>query len=222
MASDLAPAGGLSLAEMPVGSMGGYSRGVRTYYTWVERAPAALRLHVKAGLIYASRGDAKIALYAAARPEPVARAAVAPDKQERAVTLKTPLAGLHRIEVSDAAAGTTVRWAEGVPMTVRSSPETPAAFGGRWSLCFYVPRGTKVIGGYASGPGALLDPAGQKAYTFPRKADYFRVPVPAGQDGKLWRFDRCAGQRLLMTVPPCLARSGRELLLPAEVVRGDR
>jgi hypothetical protein len=34
-------------------------------------------------------------------------------------------------------------------------------------------------------------------------------------DGKLWRFDHSQGQRLLMTVPPCLARNAAELLLPA-------
>jgi hypothetical protein len=40
-------------------------------------------------------------------------------------------------------------------------------------------------------------------------------------DGKLWRFEHCQGQRLLMTVPPYLARNGAELLLPAEVVAAD-
>jgi hypothetical protein len=47
------------------------------------------------------------------------------------------------------------------------------------------------------------------------------VPVKPGEDGRLWKFHQCAGQRLLMTVPPYLARSGKELLLPAEVVEKD-
>jgi len=34
-------------------------------------------------------------------------------------------------------------------------------------------------------------------------------------------MDRCTGQRLLMTVPPCLAATAKELLLPAEVVKKD-
>ena len=218
---ELVPAGFSRPADAPGGSMGRYSRGTRTYHTWVDRKGATLTLTVRAGLIYTTRGPAKIALYPAGEAEAVSRAAVAPDRQEHTVRLKTPRAGLHRIEVSDAAAGTSVSWPDGMKMTVRSSPDAPASFHGRWSLWFYVPRGTKVVGGYASGPGVLLDGSGGKVYTFPRKADYFRVPVGAGQDGKLWRFDRCAGQRLLMTVPPYLARSPRELLLPAEVIRRD-
>ena len=48
------------------------------------------------------------------------------------------------------------------------------------------------------------------------------MEVPAGQDGKLWKFDQCVGQRLLMTIPPILARTSAELLLPEEVVARDR
>jgi hypothetical protein len=51
--------------------------------------------------------------------------------------------------------------------------------------------------------------------------NYWSVPVPAGQDGKLWRFDQARGEFKLMTVPPYLARSAAELLLPAEVVKAD-
>jgi hypothetical protein len=37
----------------------------------------------------------------------------------------------------------------------------------------------------------------------------------------LWTFVDTQGQRLLMTVPPYLARSAAELLLPSEVVAAD-
>ena len=78
-------------------------------------------------------------------------------------------------------------------------------------------------GGGASGLVTVqwLDGAGKKVYAFDKKAAYFSVPVPAGQDGKLWKFQNSTGQRLLMTVPPCLARNERELLLPREVVERD-
>ncbi len=45
--------------------------------------------------------------------------------------------------------------------------------------------------------------------------------MPDGRDGALWKFEDCQGQRLLMTVPPFLARGAEELLLPAEVVDAD-
>jgi hypothetical protein len=106
-------------------------------------------------------------------------------------------------------------------MTLISRPDAPATLAGRWSLYFYVPKGTKVIGGYSSGVGDLLDGAAKKVHTFDKKPGYFSIAVPAGQDGKLWKLQNSVGQRLLMTVPPCLARNERELLLPREVVERD-
>ena len=50
---------------------------------------------------------------------------------------------------------------------------------------------------------------------------FFKVEVPPGADGALWRFERNIGQRLLMTIPPHLARTGEELLLPREIVEAD-
>jgi hypothetical protein len=46
-------------------------------------------------------------------------------------------------------------------------------------------------------------------------------PTPEGRDGALWKFEDCVGQRLLMTIPPYLARRAEDLLLPAEVVDAD-
>jgi proteasome lid subunit RPN8/RPN11 len=203
--------------------MGIYSRGERRYYTWSADGKDPLALSVKGGLIYQNLGTARLALSSAADPEgKVAQeVAIAPDRETREVVLRPTAAGLQRIEVSDRTAGTEVRWPEGVPMTVASSPESPAALYGRWTLYFYVPKGTKVIGGYASGPGVLCDSASAKAHVFPKQPGYFSVPVRPGQDGKLWKFENSVGQRLLLTVPPYLARSPRELLLPAEVVARD-
>ena len=221
---ELVPATPLKLPEAKPGSAGIYSRGTRTYFTWVEKEPATLAFTAKGGLIYNSRGPAKIDLYPVAEPEgkAVAHAEVPPDKAEHPVGLKTTFTGLHRVEVTDGGAGTLVTWADGTPMTLRSGADAPTILQGRWNMYFYVPKGTKVVGGFASGPGNLLDGAGKKVHTFDdKKAGYFSIPVPAGHDGKLWMFTHTAGRRLLMTVPPYLARSPRELLLPAEVVKAD-
>ncbi len=48
-----------------------------------------------------------------------------------------------------------------------------------------------------------------------------RCPVPEGQDGKLCKFADCQGVRQLSTVPPYLAITGKDLLLPKEVVEAD-
>ncbi len=219
----LAPAASLQLAAPKPGTFGGMSRGTRVYLTWVEKAPATLKLTASAGLIYNSRGAAKLDLFPEAEPEgkAVAHAEVAPDKAEHAIELRTTFTGLHRVVVNDSAAGTAVNWPEGVPVVVQSSFDEPAAFQGRWTLAFYVPRGTKIVGGFASGPGLLVDASGKKAHEFDGKPGYFSVPVEAGQDGKLWQFQNTAGARMLMTVPPYLGRAGNEMLLPVDVMKAD-
>ena len=108
-------------------------------------------------------------------------------------------------------------------MTVLSSHDCPASLSGRYRLYFYVPKSTKVVGMYASGQGDLRDGDGNVQFTFDGKeANYYSVPVPEGQDRRLWKLHHSSGQRRLMNVPPYLARSGEELLLPREVVEGDR
>jgi hypothetical protein len=87
-----------------------------------------------------------------------------------------------------------------------------------WTLYFYVPRGTTVISGFADGAGELQNPDGTTAHTFGDAPRAFSVPVPAGSDGTLWKFYHGNGRRLLMTVPPYMARTSQELLLPREVV----
>ena len=220
---NLQPVTKLKLPDTPVGSMGIYSRGTRTYFTWVEQAPAVLKFTATGGLVYGNRGPAKLDLFPIAEPEGkvVAHAEVAPDKAERAVELRTTFTGLHRLEISDSAAGTQLVWPAGQPMTLQSSADAPAALHGRWSLWFYVPKGTPIIGGFAAGPGALVNPAGKKVREFDAKPGYFSVPVEMGQDGKLWQFANTAGQRQLLTVPPYLARSPQELLLPREVIEAE-
>ncbi len=221
--TNLAPVTELKFADQPLGSMGILSRGKRVYHTWVTDPAQPIKLTVTGGRIYLDRGDVSITLASVggASPPELASAEVPSDREPHAVSLQPQRAGLHTITVSDAAAGTVVEWPEGLPMTVVSSLEQPASMHGRWTPYFYVPQGTATVGGFSSGPGKLMDGAGQLRFTFENSPGYFRVPVPAGQDGRLWKFQQCAGNRLLMTVPPCLACSPDELLLPAEVIRQE-
>lgn len=219
----LVPATALKLPQVPKGNAGIYLRGVRDFWTWIDKEPATIALTGTAGIIYPTRGNAKVDLYplAEAESKSVAHFEIPPDKAEHAIELKTAFSGLHRIEVSDGAQGTLIAWPDDMPMTVVSSQEQPAKLYGRWHLYFYVPKGTKIIGGFSEGEGFLLDPAGKTAHTFADKPGYFSIPVPVGEDGKLWSFKHSAGNRFLMTVPPCLARDASELLLPEEVVAKD-
>lgn len=214
----------LKLPELPTGSVGGYSRGNHVYYTWIDDPRQPIELTVTGGKIYRDRGDVGITLQAGSETDsPVdAEAAVPSDREPHQVSLRAKQAGLHQITISDAGAGTVVEWEEGLPMTVISTLDEPTNLYTRWNMYFYVPRGTKSVGGFSSGPGRLRDADGNEQHTFSSDAGYFNVPVPAGQDGRIWKFEHCAGNRMLMTVPPCLARSPAELLLPQEVIQQDQ
>ena len=222
--SDLVPAGQLKLADVEPGQFGMFMRDEFDFHTWIETAPAELPFSVKAGLIYGRLGDAKFSLFPRdeLQLKAVAQVAVAPDKQSHDVSLRSTIRGLQRLHLSDGGDGTEITWPVGTPLTIRSDPANPALLHGRWTMYFYVPRGTKVVGGFADGPGELHDPDGKTVHKFGDAPGYFNVSVPAGYDAKLWRFSHGNGRRLLMTVPPYLARHAKELLLPREVVERDR
>lgn len=220
--NDLVPATPLKLKSDKLGSMGLYSRQPRTLYSWIERAPQTYSLSVTAGTVYTNRGVTKLDLYPAAEAEgrSIAHAEVPPTREATSIELKSSFAGLQRLEVL-AGGGARTDWSENVPMTIESSFERPGRFHGRWSLYFYVPRGTPVIGGFSEGEGTLRNPSGVVVRKFDAKPGFFSVPVPAGEDAQLWKWEQCAGDKLMMTVPPYLARSASELLLPKEVVERD-
>ncbi len=220
---DLVPATPLNLPEVESGQYGMFFRDEFDLHTWIETAPADLSFSVKAGLIYGRLGDAKFSLFPRdeLQGKSVAKIEVAPDKQKRDVSLRSPIRGLQRLHLSDGGDGTEITWPAGTPLTIRSDPANPVLLHSRWTLYFYVPRDTKLIGGFADGPGELRDPDGKTVHKFGDAPGYFSIPVPPGQEAKLWCFHHGNGRRLLMTVPPYLARNAKELLLPREVVDHD-
>ncbi|MBI1371424.1 MAG: DUF4838 domain-containing protein [Phycisphaera sp.] len=205
------------------------------YYVWLEDGAGSLDIQVRVEKVWANRMPV-IKLYSPleVKVEPVAIDEDGkPDGTVRALKLVTPYAGMHRVETIDGGDHTFIDWPKGMPVTIESGIDTTGVtshFRGAWTLYFYVPRGTKVVGGWASRianwapriSGRLLDGSGHEVADFGKMDEgWFSVPVPAGEDGKLWKFDNAQGQRLLMTVPPYLARSAEELMLPAEVVDAD-
>jgi len=219
---ELVPPTALKLPKVEQGSAGSHGRGVQTFYTWVDKPSTPITLKVTGGLIahYRDRGPAKLDLWRGDTKVTSGRAE--PDGVERTVVLRAKQAGLHKITVSDGNDATRVRWPDKTPMTIVSSRLEPGNLTSRWSLYFYVPKGTKTVVVFASGSGSLLDGSGAEAFKFDAwKPSFCSIPVPKGQSGKLWKFHKCTGKRLLINVPPFLARSGAELLLPKAVVDRD-
>ncbi|MCM8816482.1 MAG: DUF4838 domain-containing protein [Candidatus Omnitrophica bacterium] len=220
----LVPATKLNLSQtVPEDTPSFTTRGKNTYYIWVEKAPAEIKLKITGGLIYGDRGDVNILLYPAQQEFStfVDSANVVPDKQEHTITLKTKYQGLHWIEVSDRMAGTKVDFLDKLPLTIFTSFENQPYFTGRWSFVFYVPKGTRLVGGYATGQGTVISASGKKLYSFPGTQAYFSIPVEQGEDGKIWKIQQATGVCVLMTVPSCFARNPWELMLPEEVVNKD-
>lgn len=226
---NLVPATPLALPSVPPGKCSDQTRGHAKVFTWLAAPNQAIELRVTGGLIphYRDRGNVSFHLYAEqeATLEAVAHdASVPPDGKPRQVVLRSPYAGLHWLEWTDGGDRTEVVPPVSLPWTIRTTLEDKMPLQGRWSLYFYVPHGTKVIGGFADGNGGwIVNPQGQRVFRFdgPPGGEYFHAPVPAGQDGALWKMEDVTGARVLMTVPSCFAKTAETLLLPKEVIEAD-
>jgi hypothetical protein len=187
---------------------------------------ASFAFEVTGNQIYANRGPVRLKLFAVANPlvdQATAELEVPADKQPHAVELKAAFAGLHRLEISDGGAGTRLSWPAGQPtvLSIGAADAARVPSNYKYDGVFYVPRGTKVVGGYtASAAGKILLPDGREAIdlrSLPPNS-YFSFPVPPNFDGCCWRLAAARRGVLLLTVPPNLARSPDELLVPSETL----
>lgn len=232
---DLVPATPLKLPHVPTGNYNATApMGKQVFYTWRnESDPAYFDLLVSGGHIAHYRNIAspvQVRLFAYANPildEEIAYDDhVKPDGIEETVRLPTTFPGLHRIEVTPPSNRAMVKVADnGPPLTLPASLDHYNSLVAIWSLYFYVPKGTTVVGGYSSGGsrGLVRDSAGAIRCDFSKlpKQTYFAIDVPAGQDGTLWKFEGCNGRGTLLNVPPWMATNAENLLLPREVVERD-
>ena len=91
-----------------------------------------------------------------------------------------------------------------------------------WMGYFYVPKGTKAIGLFGGRHGEVRDSHDRPHFWLNgREPNFYSVPVPPGEDGKVWRVRYAKGAIRLLTVPPCFAITPAGLLLPREVVEKD-
>lgn len=228
---DLVPADSLKLDSVNPGSAR-RGRGRRSFYTFVEKTPAEIPLTITGGLIasYRDRGNIRVELWklggaseTGERETLVASdRSVPPDGKPRTISLPVKEPGLYRIGVSDGGDLTSVDWPENHRICFKSSIDEPITTNGRWSLYFYVPRGTKKVGLHAQSRGRIHGPDGNMLLDLENTpAGYYSIPVPKGTDGRLWQVRSAASSIRLMTVPPYLARGTAELLLPREVVERD-
>ena len=218
--------------DLPAGELGP-GRRTQTFYTYVKQAPATLELQITGGLIahYRDRGNVKVDLWqiggasqTGERETLVASdRSVPPDGVERTVKLPTKEPGLYRLTVNDGGDRTQVKWPAGQAMTLLSTQDSPMnANYGQWRGYFYVPKGTKAIGLFGGRHGEVRDSHDRPHFWLNgREPNFYSVPVPPGEDGKVWRVRYAKGAIRLLTVPPCFAITPAGLLLPREVVEKD-
>jgi hypothetical protein len=233
---DLIPAAkALKLPQVAAGSYPTNPQDQHTYHVWVEKAPAEINLKVTVQKVWATRPH-EITLYS---PKDVTitrvdqSTIVQPDGKTYDVVLKTPYDGLHTIGTRDGGDYTRIQWPQGMAVTVPSGLDKGTVgtqFRGPWTMYVYVPKGTKVVAGWGARianwapriSGTLKDGDGNVMIDFGKLEDgWFHVDVPAGQDGKLWKFENNQGIRQMVTVPPYFAVTAEDLLLPREVVEAD-
>lgn len=208
----------------------------QNYYLWIEPAPAELTLKVTVQKRWDLRPH-KITLYSpkAVDVEAVDQSdIVKPDGETYTVVLKTPYSGLHRIAIQDGGDHTRIEWPDDVRVTLPAIAELGGLnnhFRGAWTLYFYVPQGTDLVGGWAERvaswapplSGVVRDGDGNPVHDFGGQGDgHFSIEVPEGQDGKLWKAETIQGVIRLKTVPSYFAATAGDLLLPQEVVEADQ
>lgn len=130
---------------------------------------------------------------------------------------------LEQIElINTSGQGIKLSWNYGLPAAIKSTPEYAPDFYEHCTLYFYVPKGTKIVGGYAStGSGIVKNANGVPVHTFGVLSGHFAIPVQNGQDGNFWKIENNIGDKFLMTVPPYFFRTPDEGMVPVEIAKRD-
>lgn len=246
--TDLVPAANLpavarSLEIKPPRAFGMTMRGVNRFHTWSDGGGDAIRFNATPGVVYQNRGDVTFSLYSRGAVDtgqdvgeqedgtvdvpvdltPVDTAVFPPDRTQHAVALKADGPGGYFVETRDSMGGFRITdWEVDRTFTLESSEESVYNTNGRSDLVFYVPRGTKTLGVFTRGVGTIYDASNRPVHEMKGETHHVSIPVPEGMDGAFWRFYGMVGGRVqLLTVPPFMAPSARQLLLPREVVEAD-
>jgi len=199
-------------------------RGRNTLYTYVARKGDAVGFTIQSHGMGKDGELVKVRIFPVNHPlgESIADLEIPADKLDHEESVVTEFGGLHRIEIDDGGNVTSFTPRAGQPFVLAGGGERPASLFGRYSLYFFVPKGTRVVTGFISHPaGKIRDAGGREVLDLSRlpASDYFQTPVPPGQDGRVWKLDQGLGSCLLMNVPPFFALERQSLLTPKNAIQ---
>ena len=204
-------------------------RGRRNYYTFIADPSNPIVLKFTGGLIYRDRGNVRAELYQIGGASETGEritficedTSTPPDRQTYSVSLKAREPGLHKIVVDDGDDKTKIEWSAGTPFVFDAGHPTMLVLQRSGGFYFYIPPGTKVLGFYARcRAGGIHNSAGEQVLRFTSSSPigYFALDVPVSEGGKLWSYSGGTGDFSFLTVPPVVALSGDEMMLPLEVI----
>jgi hypothetical protein len=207
------------------GRMGAADRQA-VYYTWAEAPDTSWKIRL--GNSRDQTIVLKAELWAQAEPEEapvsVREIEIGPGETGE-IQLTSGHAGLHWVFLTGPKIGDALELDPDRPWTISVAREAPVqtlASMRMNDLYFYVPKGTRLIAARGGNcRGQVVDPEGTVVLTVDNDP-LIRVEVPEGMDGRLWKIAKWRGSPFqLLTAPPYLAVSPRDLLLPREVVEAD-
>ncbi len=204
----------------------GTIRGPRSFYVWCDGKP--FTLGITGGLIkhYRDRGNVEVQLIQIGGQSDTGELetliqedkSVPPDGELREVVLTPKYAGLHRITINDNHDMTSIKWPDGLTVSMPVDRESAPAFSGTYY--FYVPKGTKTLGYYAKmSRGRIIGPDGKMQQELQKTNGFYSLPVPAGMDGKVWTLRGVNGVIRLLTVPSNLSLNAGHMLLPEDIAK---
>lgn len=193
-------------------------------YTYLPSPDHEIRFRITGGKSFGDRGDIKIRVYPALEThgQAIVQKNIPSDKKEHEVIIHSNYEGLHRMEIEDGSDWTVVSWPSDLPVTLPLSQDERSRINNTDALYFFVPSDTETIGGYAlGGKGDLRSPDGQVVLRFDEASQgSFHVPVPPHLRGTVWSLRNTGGNEIyLLTVPPYVSPSRRQLLIPEDAPR---
>ena len=151
------------------------------------------------------------------------------ERTSHSVKIDLPGPGVYRFHVPHALVSVAFHPDTTAPSAIVVYPEIPATYTqdiGEQPLFFYVPKGTREIvahvGMSKDRKVSLVDSSGA-AHQAEGVFGIARIPVPDGEDGKLWKLG--AGQKVndlvFYNIPSIYSLDAKQALLPREVAQAD-
>lgn len=142
------------------------------------------------------------------------------DGKWHSIRVDVPRPDLYHFQISDFGAGWQIEYAPGRPYVwALERGKRAYSLGGTGFLYFYVPEGARQVAYHVEGSAhTVLDASGRQTASIPQQpGNVVVIPVPEGQDGRVWCLKGLSRTHLwFYNCPNYLAAHAEDLLVPGE------